>query len=54
MYRRRNGLDAAVLNRSTAKNLPLYDLVLFSRSDLGDKLWKETMKYSTPQKKLFE
>lgn len=49
-----HGLDAAVLNRSTAKNLPLYDLVLFSRSDLGDKLWKETMKYSTPQKKLFE
>lgn len=48
-----HGLETAVLNRSTEKNLPLYDLVVFSRNPLGDKLWKETMKYSTPQKKLF-
>ena len=48
------GLEAAVLNRSTEKNLPLYDLVVFSRNPLGDKLWKEAMKYSSPQKKLFE
>jgi three-Cys-motif partner protein len=47
------GLDQAVLVRSTDKNLHLYDLVLFSRSDLGKKLWKATKKASDPQQGLF-
>ncbi len=43
------GLESAVLNRSTGKNLPLYDLVFFSRSQKGMGFWDETRKYSDPQ-----
>jgi three-Cys-motif partner protein len=47
------GLDQGVLVRSTEKNLHLYDLVLFSRSDLGERLWKAAKKASNPQQDLF-
>lgn len=45
------GLSEAKLIRGD-KNLPLYRLVLYSRSKLGAKFWKETQKYSDPQMKL--
>jgi len=45
------GLNEAKLIRGD-KNLPLYRLVLYSRSKLGAKFWKETQKYSDPQMKL--
>lgn len=48
-----DGLADMKLMRSTDRNLPLYHLALFSRNDLGLKLWKEAMKSSNPQRKLF-
>jgi len=45
------GLNGAKLIRGD-KNLPLYRLVLYSRSKLGAKFWKETQKYSDPQMRL--
>jgi hypothetical protein len=39
--------------RSDEKNLPLYHLVLFSRSELAYKYWDEVLKYSTDQTSLF-
>lgn len=48
------GLSEALLVRSTAKNLALYDLVLFSRSKLGERFWREARKYATDQQSLFE
>ena len=45
------GLSEAKLIRGD-KNLPLYRLVLYSRSKVGAKFWKETQKYSDPQMKL--
>lgn len=41
------------LIRSTDKNLPLYHLAFFSRNELGLKLWKEAMKSSDSQRRLF-
>lgn len=41
------------LIRSTDKNLPLYHLAFFSRSELGMKLWREAMKSSDLQRRLF-
>lgn len=38
--------------RSAKKNLPLYYLAFFSKNNMGDKFWKEVIKYSTPQTKL--
>jgi three-Cys-motif partner protein len=40
--------------RSNVKNLPLYHLALFSRSDMAEKYWKEVLKYGTPQRTLFD
>jgi three-Cys-motif partner protein len=47
------GIDSTQLIRSSEKNLPLYRLALFSRSELGERFWKETRKYSDPQMNLF-
>lgn len=41
------------LIRSTDKNLPLYHLAFFSRKELGMNLWREAMKSSDLQRKLF-
>jgi three-Cys-motif partner protein len=41
--------DRMKLVRSIEKNLPLYYLALFSRSDTAFKLWNEVLKYSTDQ-----
>jgi three-Cys-motif partner protein len=43
------GLQYAQAIRSDEKNLLLYRLVLYSRHRLGEKFWKETQKYATPQ-----
>jgi hypothetical protein len=42
------GLNEAKLIRGD-RNLPLYRLMLYSRSKLGAKFWKETKKHSDPQ-----
>lgn len=47
------GLHDSLLVRSTAKNLPLYDLVLFSRHSLGEKFGREIRKYNRSQLPLF-
>lgn len=39
--------------RSDEKNLPLYHLALFSRSELAYKFWDDVLKYSTDQRSLF-
>ena len=43
------GLKEALLIR-TEENLPLYRLALYSKHKLGSKFWKETRKYSDPQR----
>jgi three-Cys-motif partner protein len=40
--------------RSDVKNLPLYHLALFSRSDLAYKFWDQVLKYSTAQQSLWK
>jgi three-Cys-motif partner protein len=40
--------------RSDVKNLPLYHLALFSRSDLAYKYWDQVLKYSTAQQSLWD
>jgi hypothetical protein len=44
-----SGIDKTQQIRSTDKNLPLYRLAFFSRSDLGEKFWREALKYSNDQ-----
>jgi three-Cys-motif partner protein len=39
--------------RSDDKNLPLYHLALFSRSETANKFWKDVLKYGTDQPRLF-
>jgi three-Cys-motif partner protein len=39
--------------RSDEKNLPLYHLALFSRSETANKFWKDVLKYGTDQPRLF-
>jgi three-Cys-motif partner protein len=41
--------DRMKLVRSVEKNLPLYYLALFSRSETAFKFWSEVLKYSTAQ-----
>jgi three-Cys-motif partner protein len=36
------------------KNVPLYFLALFSKEQLALKLWDQVLKYSTPQRNLFD
>jgi hypothetical protein len=50
---RYEGLETMKLMRSTEKNLPLYHLAFFSRSELAMKLWREARKSSDAQRKLF-
>jgi len=40
--------------RSDVKNLPLYHLAFFSRSDLAYEFWNQVLKYSTAQRSLWE
>jgi len=44
------GLKEAIMIRSDDRNLPLYRLALYSKHKLGSKFWKETKKYSDPQR----
>jgi three-Cys-motif partner protein len=49
----RGRVKESVLVRSTQKNLPLYRLGFFSRSELGERFWGQTKKYSKDQLELF-
>ena len=40
--------------RSDERNLPLYHLALFSRNELASKYWDQVLKYSTPQRGLWD
>jgi three-Cys-motif partner protein len=44
------GIQETIMIRSDEKNLPLYRLALYSKHKLGPKFWKETKKYSDPQR----
>lgn len=44
------GIQAAIMVRSNDKNLRLYRLALYSKNKLGAQFWKETKKYSDPQR----
>lgn len=48
-----DGLQDMTLVRSTDRNLRLYHLAFFSRNALGQKLWREAVKSSNPQRRLF-
>lgn len=37
-----------------SKNRSIYRLSYYSRSKLGHKFWRETKKYTNPQKELFD
>ena len=50
---RYGGISMTQEIRSTDKNLPLYRLAFFSRSELGEKFWKESLKYSDDQLTFF-
>lgn len=47
-------LDRMKLVRSVEKNLPLYYLALFSRSETAFKFWDDVLRYSTDQKNLWD
>lgn len=47
-------LDRMRLVRSVEKNLPLYYLALFSRSETAYKFWGEVLKYGTDQQNLWD
>jgi three-Cys-motif partner protein len=47
-------LDRMKLVRSLEKNLPLYYLALFSRSQTAFVFWNDVLKYSTDQKSLWD
>ena len=47
-------LDRMKQVRSVEKNLPLYYLALFSRSETAFKFWDDVLKYSTDQKTLWD
>ena len=36
------------------KNVPLYFLAMFSKSQTAFRLWDQVLKYSTPQRSLFD
>ena len=44
------GIKEAIMIRSDDRNLRLYRLALYSKHKLGPKFWKETKKYSDPQR----
>jgi len=47
-------LDRMKLVRSVEKNLPLYYLALFSRSETAFKFWDDVLKYSTDKKNFWD
>lgn len=47
-------LDRMKQVRSAEKNLPLYYLALFSRSETAFKFWDDVLRYSTDQKNLWD
>jgi three-Cys-motif partner protein len=49
----RRDLHQMKLVRSDEKNLPLYYIALFSRSDVAYQYWDEVLKYSTDQTSMF-
>jgi hypothetical protein len=48
------GAEDSKLVRSSDKNLPIYRLAFFSRHQTGGRFWKETQRYSNPQRNLFD
>ena len=36
------------------KNVPLYYLAMFSKNQTAFKLWEQVLKYSSPQRDLFD
>lgn len=48
------GLERMKEVRSDEKNLPLYHLAFFSKSNRGYKFWDQVLKYGTDQLSLFE
>jgi three-Cys-motif partner protein len=44
------GIKEAIMIRSDDRNLRLYRLALYSKHKLGPKFWKETKRYSDPQR----
>lgn len=48
-----SGVEDMKTVRSTDKNLLLYRLAFFSRSELGKKFWAQAMKYSDDQRSFF-
>jgi|SRR5579859_1304175 len=50
----RKPLDRMKLVRSLEKNLPLYYLALFSRSETAFNFWDDVLKYSTDQQQLWD
>jgi len=47
-------LDRMKLVRSVEKNLPLYYVALFSRSETAFKFWDDVLTYSTDQKNFWD
>ena len=47
-------LDRMKLVRSDDKNLPLYYLALFSRSETAYRFWNDVLKYGTDQTSFWE
>lgn len=47
------GLEDLELVRGTEKNLALYHLGFFSRSDLGRRFWQETKRHTNNQLKIW-
>ncbi len=52
-FRRTELADMKVI-KIPGKNVPLYYLALFSKAQAAFKLWDQVLKYSTPQRNLFE
>lgn len=48
-----SGISDTKLVRSTDKNLPLYRLAFFSRHKLGQKFWRDAMRYGADQLSFF-
>lgn len=51
---RQGGLGDSVLVRMWPRKVPLYRLVFFSRSPVGERLWGQATKYSSRQRRLFD
>jgi three-Cys-motif partner protein len=50
----KTSLDQMRAVKTPDKNVPLYYLAMFSKNQMAFKLWEQVLKYSTPQRGLFE